>query len=291
VVETPNLIAIGNTLFTTPEDLSSPRVATLLAAYPLAEVVQKETDEFRRARLLRNWIFNRVRIDRNKPAAGGDDALALLEKCPAGGAYHCGHYMQMQQAVLNAMGHVTRPMFAGAGAEEGPLSGSHGMNEVWINDLQKWVLFDAEFDAHYEKSGLPLSAVEIRNEMWKDEGNEVVKVTGPDREPVERERPDSYGVTPYTFKWVSWYPEANLFTRWPEKRSSKEIVFVDDIWHQNIWYRNSRKHYAYDADMFVKATDLDAIYWTPNTIRADITIKGTEASVVITSETPNLREY
>ena len=44
-------------------------------------------------------------------------------------------------------------MCAGAGSEEGRLSGSHGMNEGWVNDLRKWVLVDAEHDAHFEKDG------------------------------------------------------------------------------------------------------------------------------------------
>lgn len=61
----------------------------------------------------------------------------------------------MQNAVLNAMGYVTRCLFAGAGEKEGPLSGAHGMNEVWVNALRKWVLVDAEHDSHFEKDGVP----------------------------------------------------------------------------------------------------------------------------------------
>lgn len=285
-----NISFIPNTLFTAHEDLSSPRVKQLLETYPLEEVVAGETDEFRRTLLLRHWIYDRVDVDMSKPAASDTDVMVMLEACPDGGAYHCGHFMRMQQAVLNAMGHVARPMFAGAGAEEGPLSGAHGMNEIWINDLGKWVLFDAEYDAHYEIDGVPLSALEIRNAMWKDEGKDVVKVVGPDRTPVPRAQPDSYGKTPYTFKWISWYPEADIFTR-DVKRSAKEIVVADDIWKNNTWYRGGRKHFAYDADLFVEIDNPEAVYWTPNVLKVDTAVDGDTASVFITSDTPNLKTY
>jgi len=38
-------------------------------------------------------------------------------------------------------------------------------------------------------------------------------------------------------------------------------------------------------------TDRNALYWTPNTIKAEVTIKGEEATIKLHSNTPNLVNY
>lgn len=287
---TTNPVAVPNTLFTKSEDLSSPRFQGLREQYGLDDIVAGESDEFRRIRLLRHWLHEHVKVDKSKPA-DGKDALEMLAAAPGGGAYSCGHMMTMQNAVLNVMGHVARCVFSGAGTRENRLSGSHGMNEVWVNDLQKWVIVDAEHDAHFEKDGVPLSAVEIRHEVWKNDAVDVFRTDGPDRVKQPRERDDSWGRTPRTYAFISWYPEADYHTRFPKKRSSKEIVVADDIWRENTWYRGDRKHFAYDAELFVEVADPAAVYWTPNVVNIEVDVEGNSAAVTIASETPNLKEY
>ncbi len=158
----PNPEYRADTVFSGPEDLAAPRFAGLVERYGLNEVVRGESDEFRRLLRLRHWLNRHVVVDRTKAAAAEGDALAILEAGPRGGRYSCGHFTAAQHAVLNAMGYVTRGVLSGPDGEDPELTGTHGSNEVWCNSLGKWVMLDAEYDSHFEKDGIPLSALEIR---------------------------------------------------------------------------------------------------------------------------------
>ena len=279
-----------NKLFSPAEDLTSSRFKGLREKYKLDDAVKGETDEFKRILLLRHWLRKHVVVDRRKPAVARD-ALRMLEESPKGGAYHCGHFDKMQNAVLNSMGCVTRIIFAGAGAKERRLSGSHGIDEVWVNSMSKWVMLDAELDSHFEKDGVPLSALEIRKAYWRDGAKDVFRHRGPERRKLPKERDDTWGHTPRTYAWVSWYTNARPHTMWPKRRGGLNIVFDDEPWRTKTWYRDGKKHWAYEANFFKPVKDEGLIYWTPNTLKVTATVRGKTVQVAIESDTPNFKEY
>jgi hypothetical protein len=281
-----------NRLFSPAEDLTSPRFKGLREKYGLDDVVKGETDEFKRILLLRHWLRQHVVVDRRKAAvAENEDALRMLEESPKGGAYHCGHFDKMQNAVLNSMGYVTRIVFAGAGEKERPLSGSHGIDEVWVNSMCKWVVLDAELDSHFEKDGVPLSALEIRREFWRDGAKSVFRHRAPERSKLPKEQDDTWGHTPRTYAWVSWYADARPHTLWPERSGGPHIVLDDDPWRTGTWYRDGKKHWAYAAGAFKPVKDEGLIYWTPNVLHVAATVRGKSVDVAIESDTPNFKEY
>ena len=290
VIDAKNPVYRPNRIFSDPEDLASPRFEGFVERYQLDKVVKGERDEFKRILMLRHWLHQHVVIDRSKPAVAGD-ALLMLEESPNGGRYHCSHFMSMQNTVLNAMGHVTRCIFAAAGEKEGGLSGAHGINEVWVNSLCKWVMVDAEHDSHFEKDGVALSALEIRMEVLSDGGKSVFRHKGLSRQRMPRERDDTWGRTPRTYAWVSWYPEANIHTIWPKKRSSYEYILDDDYWRDNTWYRDGKEHWAYKAGYFKPVKEKGLIYYTPNVLEVSTRIEGNVARITIESDTPNLKQY
>ncbi|MFC1714539.1 transglutaminase-like domain-containing protein [Candidatus Poribacteria bacterium] len=293
VVDVKNPVYRPNRIFSAPEDLASPRFKGLVDRYWLDEVVKDESDEFRRILMLRNWLHEYVVVDRSKPAAGGSngDALLMLQESPKGGRYHCSHYMIMLNAVLNSMGHVARCIFAAAGEKEESLSGAHGMNEVWVNSLCKWVMVDAEHDSHFEKDGVPLSALEIRSHVLSNGGESVFRHKGQSRQRQPGEPDDTWGRTPRTYAWVAWYPEANIHTIWPKRRSGYEYILDDDYWRNNTWYRGGKKHWAYKAGYFKPIKESGLIYYTPNVLEVNTHIEGTAARVTIESDTPSLKQY
>jgi hypothetical protein len=279
-----------NKLFGPPEDLASPRFVGLREKYRLDDVVKGEPDEFKRILLLRHWLRGHVVVDRRKPAVEWD-ALRMLEESPKGGAYHCGHFDKMQNAVLNAMGYVTRIIFAGAGEKEKPLSGSHGIDEVWVNSMCKWVMLDAELDSHFEKDGVPLSALEIHKAFWQDGAKDVYRHRGPERARLPKEPDDSYGHTPRTFAWVSWYSSVQQHTLWPQRLGGPDYVFDDETWRTRQWYRDGKEHWAYAARAFRPVTDERLIYWTPNVLKVTAEVRGTILEAALESDTPNFKEY
>jgi hypothetical protein len=286
VQELPNPIRRVNEVFPAYENLRHPRVQELRRKYRLDAVVAGETDEFRRILLLRQWIKSQIAINDANPAPARDDAFSILDAARADGGFHCAHFSLVQQAVLNAFGYVTRRLGAGPGLNDPKFWGHHGINEVWVNDLCKWVLTDAKYDLHFEKDGLPLSALEIRDELLADGGVNVQRAYGPDRAPARGKTPGR----PDTYRWISW-EVTPYFTDFPNQGSSALITYEDEYARNHTWYRDNAPHWAYAADYFLPVRHRGWIEWTPNVISSRVTIEGDRAQIRLYSCTPNLHSY
>ncbi|HJZ41743.1 MAG TPA: hypothetical protein VJ203_15350 [Bacteroidales bacterium] len=293
VVPEENPVYRANVVFNDSEDLSSPKFTHLVLKYRLDTIFHGETDEFKRILLLRHWIKTVIPInDFGDPYPGEGFTEGILDAALKGQGFHCGHYMTVQNAVMNAFGYVTRTLGAGPGVKGGP-DGHHGINEIWVNKYNKWFLSDAKYDHHFEKNGIPLSALEIRDEFLKNKAAEIIKVKGPNRIPfdVDAETGLSKVQNAQTYTWIEWHGHNNLFTVWPDHQELL-ILYRDDFSRNNLWIWGGQPHWAYAKPEFmVWVEDRDSIYWTPNTIESTAGIKGTVAHIGLTSDTPNLKEY
>jgi hypothetical protein len=282
-----------NTVFNSYEDMSSPKFGHLITKYQLDTIFHGETDEFKRILLLRHWIKSVIAInDFGDPYPGGGYAEGILDEALKGQGYHCGHYMVVQNAVMNAFGYVTRTLGAGPGVKGGP-DGHHGINEIWLNQYNKWFLSDAKYDHHFEKDGIPLSALEIRAEYLKNKSADVVKVKGPERIAADLDIETGIKKERFTqtYTWIEWHGYNDLFTAWP---NHKELLIMheDDYFKNNTWIWGDKPHWAYAKPEYMKLVQSsDAIYWTPNTIASKVTIDGKTAHIELISEKPNLKEY
>jgi len=280
----------GNELFRAFENYYSPRIRQLRGRYSLDAVVAGESDEWERILLLRHWIRSNIDIDNENPTQTRGDTFAILDSALEGGKFHCTHFSIVQHAVLNSFGYVTRRLGCGPGLKDD--GGHHGVNEVWVNKFSKWVLIDAKYDAHFEKNAVPLSALEIRDEVWRDGARSVICVVGPRRKPM---RPDSETgrseTRPDTYRWCSWETNTNRFTTFPAKPTSTLVMLDDNIFRSNTWYRDGKPHWAYDTPYLLKTTRWDWIEWTPNVITSRVTIRDGRARVFLTSCTPNFRSF
>jgi hypothetical protein len=45
---------------------------------------------------------------------------------------------------------------------------NHGITELWSNEFNKWVMMDTEFNHHFEKNGIPMSAAELVDESLNE---------------------------------------------------------------------------------------------------------------------------
>lgn len=281
-----------NTIFQGSEDLSSPKFPHLIEKYQLDTIFHGETDELKRILLLRHWIKSVVAINDSGPYAGDGNVEVMLDSALRGHRYTCGHYMVIQNAIMNAFGYVTRTMGAGAGVEGGP-DGHHGIDEIWLNSYNKWFLSDNKYDHHFEKNGVPLSALEIRDEYLKNKAADIVKVKGPGRVPFDVDPETGTGKvrSAQTYTWIEWHGYNNIFTVWPNHKELL-IMFEDEYFKHNTWIWGGKQHWAFSKPEFMKLVqDRDKIYWTPNTIASEVKIEKNVAHVNLTSETPNLKEY
>lgn len=288
-----NPLLIPNTDFNSFEDLTSPKFDHIIKKYNLDTVFHGEKDELKRILLLRHWIKTVIRInDFGDPYPGEGYAEGILDAALTGQGFHCGHYMIVQNAIMNAYGYVTRTLGAGPGVKGGP-DGHHGINEIWLNDYNKWFLSDAKYDHHFEKDGIPLSALEIRSEYLKNHAADIVKVKGPDRTQfdVDSETGLSIYENAQTYTWIEWHGYNNIFTSWPDYKELL-IMYEDEFSRNNTWIWDGKPHWALDKPEFLKfETEKDKIYWTPNTIASTVNIKGRNCTITLTSSTPNLKEY
>jgi hypothetical protein len=173
------------------------------------------------------------------------------------------------------------------------------MNEIWVNKYHKWFLSDAKFNHHFEKNGIPLSALEIRDEFLKNKAADIVLVKGPERTPIMYDSlKDVHGI--YRVKdrqwfaqwytWIEWDKSANRFSAWPAF-STKLNMFKDNYSSAHTWYWDGKPHWAYSTNDVSYQDKREAIEWTPNTIHADVSLQQNVAQIRLSSFTPNFKEY
>jgi len=286
--EVANPVYRGNEIFMAYEDLRSPRCAEFRKRYKLDEVISGCEDDWQAILAIRQWVKSSIQIENRNPTKTRGDAFAIMEAARAGGKFHCGHFCIVLNAALNSCGYVSRRVYCSPGRKTDE---AHATNEVWVNKLSKWVMIDAKYNQHFTKDGLPLSALEIHDEVVKDGGKSVKRAVpeGTDQSLPEYSEPFGPDVNCYTF--VAWDMNTNRFTAFPAAPCSTYWVWMDKFWKENTWYYTGKKHWAYGPGLFVALPNRDWFDWTPNVISSRVKISGIEASVRLSSFTPNFKTY
>ncbi len=276
------------------EDFHHPRMKRLREEYRLEEAVRGEESDFRRMLRLRAWVHSRWPIDNNQNFSG--DAFAILEKAKEGAGFHCAHSMTVQYAVMTAMGHVARNLGTDADHEKFGKSRHHGVNEVWSNEHAKWVLLDAKYDVHFERDGVPLSALEVHDAVRSGKTEGVLTVRGVDRRTESLGGPDSIEASPDNYWWISYHVRSDTFTQPHWSGGSRLVVPDNDAFRTTVWQRGGAsglaKHWAYGANAFIPVKEARQIEWTPGVPGLRVTQKADGAlEVRLQSATPNFKEY
>jgi len=294
LVKTDNPVFIPNTAFSSHENLANPKFAALREKYQLDTIFHGETDEFKRILLLRNWIRSVITINDPGPHPGDGTCESILDHALKGSGYHCGHFMVVQNAIMNAYGYVTRCLGAGPGGQDGA-DGHHGIDEIWLNSYNKWFLSDAKYNSHFEKNGIPLSALEVRDEYLKNKAADITRVTGPNRKPVEYD--EEYKISKEhfarTYAWIEWDTYTDRYVPDSAVKGDRAILtmFNDDYFKSHKWIWDGKPHWAYNTKFMQLVSDRKAIEWTPNTITSTVSIQENKATVKLNSNTPNLKTY
>ena len=282
-------------IFAAIEDYHNPRLRRLRDEYGLEKVVSGESNEFRRLLKLRHWVHSRWPIDNNQQEGG--DAFAILEKAKTGAGFHCSHSLTVQHAVMVSMGYVVRDLGIDRNHEDLGRSVHHGVNEVWSNDYAKWVLLDAKYDIHFEREGIPLSALELHEAVRADGGKGVEKMEGADRHQAPMDKPDAPEGTIRSYWWVSYYLRPSPFAEPHWSGRSRLLIFDDDAFRKTTWYREEDagklvKHWAYAAHAFIPTANRQEIDWTPGV--PDLRARQVAPDVIeldLRSATPNFETY
>lgn len=288
---------IPNTLFIYYKDSSYHKFHTMKEKYRLDTIFHGEQDEFKRIMLLRNWIHKVIPLtpDGVVRYPGDGTAAGILDEALKGHEFHCAYFMIVHAEIMNACGYRARVI----NVDEGELNlpnqiAHHGTNEVWSNTYHKWFFSDAMFDCHFEKKGIPLSALEIRDEYLKNKAADVSMVYGPERKPLviypdKNERTKE--IFTRVFTWIAWFKQSDIYSNW-DNGSSYMIMFKDDYFKTHQWIRaDGKAHWAYCTQYLILSEDPKELYWTPNTINSNVEIIGKKAKIKLNSITPFFKTY
>ena len=151
---------------------------------------------------------------------------------------------------------------------------------------------DAKYNSHFEKNGVPLSALEVRDEYLKNKAADIVRVKGTGRTPVDfdEEFQTSKNEFAGTYSWIEWDRYNNRYSIWPQD-SANLIMYNDSYFKTNTWIWDKKPHWAYNTRYMKLVTDRNAIEWTPNSISSTILIDGNKAVISLVSVTPNFKTY
>ncbi len=147
-----------------PEALSD-----LKDAYKLDQFVDTKSD-FNTAINLMHWV--RDQFPHGEPAHQPDpqrfDGLKLLQNLDPKG-YFCGTAAQLfVQAYTSVGGYARRVQLRFTPNDQ------HSVAEAWIKELNKWVVFDVDYDLYYTVNGVPKNALELHDLWAKNESSRVL---------------------------------------------------------------------------------------------------------------------
>lgn len=134
---------------------------SLKAKYPIS--VKNAKTQTDKVLAILNWTRSQWEHNGNV-SPKKNDAISILDEVKEGGRFPCFAYGYVLASQLKVAGFKSRVIYLKtkdiATSMQG---GGHVATEVFIDDLQKWVFVDAQFNAMPFLNGVPLNAVEFQN--------------------------------------------------------------------------------------------------------------------------------
>jgi len=174
----------------------SPYLTTLREKYKLGKLCARAHTYFDKVLTISGWV-NRLWKHNGSNEPKKSDALSILEEVEQGAEFQCVEYGIVTAACLKALGLPARVLaLKTKDVATRPSGAGHVVMEVYLNDLQKWIMVDPQFDAIVLKDCIPLNAVEIQAAATN--GEKLTILTSNPDTPVE-----------YYISWV--YPYLYYF--------------------------------------------------------------------------------
>ncbi|EJF11270.1 MULTISPECIES: transglutaminase-like domain-containing protein [Pontibacter] len=135
---------------------------TLRKQYQLDALVAGAKNDTEKALRIVNWVHRQWKHDgMNEPSS--PDALTILAEVKEGKNFRCVEYGIVTTAALNAIDLPARTMgLKMKEVETIEYGAGHVVLEVFLPDLNKWVMLDGQFDVMPVLNNVPLNAVEFQ---------------------------------------------------------------------------------------------------------------------------------
>ena len=103
------------------------------------------------------------------------NAVDIIESARKGAQYWCHIAAMVFTQAAISMGYQARLL--SLSLDKG--DPGHAVAEVWVDDLNKWVVFDTDFNLYYvDKFGLPLNALELHQAFVRGKSSDLTVIKG-----------------------------------------------------------------------------------------------------------------
>ncbi len=149
-------------------DPNAPRLAQLRDEFGLEAIVSDCESEFEGMLALKRWVRSRWNHGWSRSGDKVKDALDILHEAAKGEQFNCGYYSIVFSECATALGWPARRVGLTIMDCEFPRDFNvgnvgHSVVEIWSNEYEKWVIMDSDLNVYYQRDGLPLNALEIRD--------------------------------------------------------------------------------------------------------------------------------
>ena len=235
----------------------NPLLTELRERYELDEVIRPGRTGWEQILLLREWVHGKWDHGWSLVLPETTNALDILREVERGNDFHCVYYSITFMQCLQALGFVARRTGIGKTATEWDAPGEgnvgHSIIEVYSHDFHKWVMLDADLNVHFERDGIPLSALEIHRAWVTRRWDEVRMVRGEKPFAFTRKRDSGYlrfGDHDYheamitTFAWhdlgdYAAHASVRLDNRHPQPQPATMVQWIDEVTPPKLIDRNS----------------------------------------------------
>jgi hypothetical protein len=131
--------------------------------YKLDSLVKNCDSDFEKVVRIQSWVQSRWKHNGfNVPEK--NDALFILKEAERGMEYRCVEYSLVAGQCLASLGFKVRGLgLMTKDISEVKSDGGHAANEVYLDDLKKWIFIDPQHDVITTYNGVPLNAVELQH--------------------------------------------------------------------------------------------------------------------------------
>lgn len=285
------------------ENLLHPELLQMRIKYQLSQFARNYKDEFSAQLALMEWQNQNQLSGGPDIKVGRDDQVFDVinnNQCNSNMMQlpidNCAGFAYAFVKLAAATGHIARAVNNISQSTPYRLfSAPHVTVEIWSNQYIKWIAFDTLFNLSWWKNGMPLSALEIRDEYFKNDGKDINIKWGANlvTMPVNNLLGPTAG-HPMKYYWVLYLKANNFFSFSPEEKFWRALLFRDEFNKGQAFTtypNNNRRPYAGEGTLD-ESSDKKDFNWPLNLTQIIATAGSTNKLYLkLFTWTPNFDQF
>jgi hypothetical protein len=256
--------------------------------YRIPSLLDNSASQITHLATLNDWVRRQWIHGTNGPVnLQHFNAIDIIENARKGAQYWCQIASMVFTQTALSMGYQGRLLSLSLNKGEP----GHAVAEVWVDDLNKWVVFDTDFNLYYvDKSGSPLNALELHRILMNGTAADLRVIKGeyrPEQADIENTGAQPLLLPFYRYFYLDMRNDwlSNPYFIGHPKRSD----------YTSLRWQDSREHVGF-LDLKPKTSSERDMYWSLNQveIRLEIDVnkeRSIELAVYLKTITPNFDRF